>query len=91
MGRHSLDAMLEVAEFRQALAWHLASNHYPPIPSKMIDACAEAIGNANHGDWDAEVLLPEGVLWQGLESCPTYALIEHAHLASFLDDDGWED
>lgn len=85
MGRLSVEAMLEVAEFRQALAWHLSSNHYPPIPSVMMEPCVEAIANANAGEWDKSVKLPDGVLWRGQDTCSTSALIDHAHLDAFLD------
>lgn len=84
MGRLSAEAMREVASERQALAWHLASNHYPSIPSVMIEPCLTAIANANNGDWDSLITLPEGVLWRGQATCPTHALIEHAHLDAFL-------
>lgn len=87
MGRLSVEAMLEVAEFRQALAWHLSSNHYPAIPSVMIESCLEAIANANAGEWDKVIALPDGVLFRDESSCPTHALIEYAHLESFLDSD----
>lgn len=90
MGRLSAEAMLEVAGFRQALAWHLASNHYPAIPSVMIEPCVEAIANANAGEWDKSIALPSGVLWRGETSCPTHALIESAHLDSFLDAEDYD-
>lgn len=85
MGRFQLDEMREWADYDTALAWHLSSNHYPPIPSVMIAPCKVAIANASAGDWDARVELPEGILWRGESSCPTHALIEHAHLDGFLD------
>lgn len=84
MGRHSLDGMLEVADFDTTLRWHLASNHYPPIPSVMVEPCKVAIANANAGEWDADIALPNGIQWRGNTTCPTHALIEHAHLDAFL-------
>lgn len=90
MGRQSLESMLEVSEFWTTLRWHLAVNHYPAIPETMLEACAEAIANANAGDWEAEVVLPDGVSWRGFTTCPTYALIEHAHLDGFLTGDDGE-
>lgn len=90
MGRLSAEAMLEVAEFRQALAWHLSSNHYPSIPSVMIEPCVEAIANANAGEWDKVITLPDGVVWRGQTTCPTHALIEYAHLDTFLDGDDYD-
>ncbi len=87
MGRLSLEGMIEYAEFRQALAWHLSANHYPAIPSIMIEPCIKAIANANAGEWQTEIQLPEGVLWRGQATCPTLSLIENAHLESFLNQD----
>lgn len=87
MGKLSTEAMLEVVEFRQALAWHLSGNHYPPVPSVMITPCLEAIANANAGEWDKAVTLPDGILWRNEATCPTHALIESLHLDSFLDSD----
>jgi len=90
MGRLSAEAMLEVAEFRQALAWHLSSNHYPAIPSVMMEPCVEAIANANAGEWDKAIALPNGVLWRGQDTCATSTLIEHAHLEAFLDAEDYD-
>ena len=71
---------------RRALSIHLTSNHYPPIQDIMIDPCIEAIDNANAGEWDKLVSLPEGVGYRGLTVAPTQAIIEQHHLDSFLDD-----
>ena len=87
MGRLQLDEMREWADFDTALRWHLSSNHYPPIPSVMIAPCKTAIANANADEWDALIELPDGVVWRGQTTCPTHALIEHAHLHGFIDSD----
>jgi len=68
----------------------LASNHYPAIPSVMIEPCVEAIANANAGEWDKVITLPDGVEWRGQTTCPTHALIEYAHLDSFLDSEDYD-
>lgn len=85
MGAHSLEGMLEVADFDASLRWHLASNHYPPVPSVMVEPCKVAIANAQQADWDTEVELPAGVLYRGSNTCPTHALIEGLHLGQFID------
>lgn len=74
----------EKVDLRTALSWHLGTNHYPPAPSSMIDPCLEAIENAEFGDWDAEVTLPEGVLWRGEEYAPTWAIVDQHHLDAFI-------
>lgn len=78
-------AMMENIELRQALSWHLAGNFYPPISADMIDPCIEAIQNANEGEWEKLVSLPEGVGYRGLTVAPTQAIIEQHRLESFLD------
>ena len=50
---------------RQALLWHLTSNHYPPVSAEMVDPCIKAIEKANAGEWDAKVRLPKGVTYKG--------------------------
>jgi len=52
----------------------------------MVGACVEAIDNANEGEWDKLVQLPEGVGYRGRTVAPTKAIIEQHHLDSFLDD-----
>jgi len=85
MGRLQADEMIQHAGVEQALAWHLSSNHYPPIPREFIPLCLQAIDNANAGEWDKPIELPNGVLWRGESTCPTHALVEYAHLDSWID------
>lgn len=87
MGRLQADEFARLTDIRTALSWHLSSNHYPPIPAFFIDTCLVAIANANEGNWNATIDLPVGVEWRGQTSCPTSALIEWAHLESFLTDE----
>lgn len=85
MGAHSLEGMSEVADFDTTLRWHLASNHYPSVPSVMVEPCKVAIANAQRADWGAPVELPAGVTWRGQTTCPTDALVEGLHLGQFID------
>ena len=75
----------ESGDMRTALSWHLTSNHFPPVPTTMIEPCLEAIDNANNDEWDKMVRLPDGVGYRGMTSAPTHAIIEQHHLDSFLD------
>jgi hypothetical protein len=75
----------EDGDLRTALSWHLTSNHFPPVPTIMVDTCIEAINNANDGEWDKLVSLPEGVGYKGLTVAPTHAIVEQHHLDSFLE------
>lgn len=90
MGRmqaEELAGLIGDIKMETALSMHLTSNHYPPVPTSMVKPCIEAIDNANAGDWNALVELPEGVSWRGETHAPTHAIIEGHHLDSFLDYD----
>ena len=94
MGSVQAAEMAELMEIESAIAWHLQSNHFPPIPTSMVAPCIEAIENANAGEWNKLVSLPEGVGYKGLPAAPTHAIIEQHHLDTWveLDEEGlWED
>jgi hypothetical protein len=64
---------------------HLKSNHYPPVPSIMVQPCIEAIDAVNDlGLWDLEIPMPEGVTYKGLTTAPAWAIIEQHHLNAWL-------
>ena len=92
MGAIQAMEMAEMLEIDDALAWHLRSNHFPPIPLSMIEPCKEAIRNALEGEWLKLVRLPEGVGYKGLTVAPTDAIIEQHHLHAWveLDEEGLE-
>lgn len=71
----------------QALAWHLQCNHYPPVPTSMIDACIAAIDACNEQDWNAEIALPEGVFYKNNSTAPAAAIVEAHHLDAWLSED----
>jgi hypothetical protein len=70
-----------------ALAIHLQSNHYPPVPLSMVPVCIQAIDSYN-ADFSGDELieLPEGVSWKGKTSAPAWAIIESHHLGAWCDD-----
>jgi hypothetical protein len=84
------------------LKYHLQGNHYPPIPQSMIPVCIEAIDAYWEDDTNKLIKLPiDGVdrdgnpfqiRWRdGSDHAPAWAIIEHAHLDSWLVDDYEED
>jgi hypothetical protein len=78
------------AESDIALAWHLQSNHYPPLPAELVPVARRVIDKANRGDWDKRVRLPEGVSYRGSRLAPVAACVEAWHLDAFLEeDDDW--
>jgi hypothetical protein len=82
----------------QQIAWHLAGNHYPPIPKAMVPVCIEAIDAYWEMDYDRLIQLPTDgldrngepfqIIWRdGSDKAPAHAIIEHAHLDAWLVDD----
>ena len=90
MGRMGADAMAEATDIDTALAWHLSSNHYPPVPSSMIAPCKAAIEAANEDNWDAEIELPDGILFRGKPTAPVHAMVDQHHLGSWIYSDDEE-
>jgi len=85
MGHFGLVGMLgNGVELRRAMEWHLQSNHYPPVPIEMVDACFDAIDWYNAEDYEADVDLPEGITFRGEKTVPAWRLIEDMHLEPFL-------
>ena len=69
------------------LDFHLRANHYPPVPSSMVQPCIDAIVAYNDGDSNKEIELPQGISWRGEPNAPAYAIIEAHHLEAWLSED----
>ena len=64
---------------------HLSANHYPPVPSSMVQPCIEAIDAVNDlGLWEVPIYLPEGISYQGKGYAPAHAIIEAHHLDAWI-------
>ena len=72
-------------DLSSAIAIHLSSNHYPPVPKIMVEPCIEAIFAHDEGEPDREVDMPEGVTYKGRTTAPAWAIIEQHHLEAWLD------
>lgn len=75
----------------QQLEWHLTSNHFPPIPTTMVQPCVEAIDAFWEDDLDKMISLPEGVGYRGLTAAPARAIIIEHHLDAWCDDSEQEE
>ena len=103
MGSLQAAEMAELMDSRTAMVWHLTSNHYPPVPVTMVDACLEAIEAGIDDDYDRLIQLPfDGldrngepfqITWRGQDKAPAWAIIEGHHLHTWieLDEEGMED
>ena len=84
MGRASLMDMLEMTDQETVLRWHLQSNHYPPVPSAMVQTCKEAIRAMFEGEPTRGIILPEGVTYRGQDIVLAGILVDTFHLDEFL-------
>lgn len=85
MASGSLDELGINLSIEQQIEIHLKSNHYPPIPSIMVQPCIEAIDAVNDmGLWGALIPLPEGVEYKGLKEASANAIIEAHHLQAWI-------
>jgi hypothetical protein len=66
------------------LEWHLRSNHFPPVPTSMVQPCIEAIDAWYDDATDRNISLPDGVRYKGLTVAPAWAIIEQHHLGAWL-------
>lgn len=91
MGSLQAQEMAELMDTRSAIAWHLRSNHYPPVPLSMVDPCLDAIEACLDEDYDRLINL-NGNLWRGNDSAPAYAIVEGHHLQTWIElDEEYED
>jgi hypothetical protein len=92
MGSLQAVEMAEMLSMEDAIAWHLQANHYPPVPSSMVEPCIEAIQNALEGNWFKPVELPNPISYKGSRYAPSSAIIEQHHLSPWLelDEEGLE-
>lgn len=73
--------------YEQQIAWHLQGNHYPPVPTSMVQPCIEAIDAYWADDFDLEIKMPEGVLYKGQTTAPAWAIVEQHHLNAWCERD----
>jgi hypothetical protein len=71
-------------DMANALRVHLRSNHYPPVPSSMVQPCMDAIQAFIDEEPNKLIELPEGVSWRGETSAPASAIAESHHLDAWL-------
>ena len=71
-------------DLHHQLAFHLQSNHFPPIPLEMIKPCKEAIEAYWDDDYDKLISLPEGVGYRGLTVAPAHAIVDAHHLDAWV-------
>jgi len=68
----------------QQISLHFKTNCYPPIPQQMVPTAIEALDNANNGEWQNMIKLPEGVTFRGYNEVATYQVIDSYYLAHWV-------
>ena len=64
---------------RAVLAWHLSSNHFPPVHADFIPVDERAIELAESGELDTAIEMPNGLTRSVAQ------IMEGLHLWDFLD------
>lgn len=86
MGYNTAVDLASTLSLRQSIQLHLTTNHYPPVPSSMVEPCVEAINACVDGDDDEMLIqLPGGVFWRGHDTAPAWAIVEAHHLQPWID------
>ena len=71
------------------LKYHLQGNHYPPIPTVMVQPCIEAIDAYYDEDFDRMIEMPMvgdfQILYKGMTHAPAHAIVEQHHLEWFIE------
>ena len=75
--------LLELDLERQ-IGIHLSANHYPPVPSSMIQPCIDAIDAYYDEDYNRLIVLPAPITWRDQNSAPASAIVEAHHLDAWL-------
>jgi len=79
MGSTQLAGMREMVG-DDCLEWRLTSNHYPPLPTILIDACREALAALRDEESDRKIDMPEGIQFRGKDSATASEIADSAHL-----------
>jgi len=74
-------------DMESAIAMHLRVNHYPPVPTSMVQPCIDAIDAYWEDSLERLIEMPEGVSYKGNTHAPAWAIIEAHHLDAWCQDD----
>ena len=84
MGHTTATELATILDLNSSLAMHLQANHYPPVPTSMVQPCIDAIDAYHDEDYQRHIDLPEGITWRGETYAPASALVEAHHLDAWL-------
>ena len=91
MGATTAIELASILDLESSIAMHLQANHYPPVPTSMVQPCIDAIDAYHDEDYQREITLPEGVSWRGNTTAPASAIVDAHHLDAWLPHAHWCD
>ena len=71
-------------DLETSIAIHLQANHYPPVPTSMVEPCIAAIDAYHDEDYQRLIELPEPITWRDQNTAPASAIVEAHHLDAWL-------
>jgi hypothetical protein len=84
MGLQTAQELATILDLEGSLAMHLTANHYPPVPTSMVQPCIDAIDAYHDEDYQRHIDLPEGITWRGNTYAPASDIVEAHHLDAWL-------
>ena len=77
-----------VLDLETQILYHLKSNHYPPVPSEMVQPCIDAIDAYYEEDYQRMIDMPKvgdfQITYRGSTQAPASAIVEQHHLSFWL-------
>ena len=71
-------------DLETSIAIHLQANHYPPVPTSMVEPCIAAIDAYHDEDYQRLIDLPTPITWRDQNQAPASAIVEAHHLDAWL-------
>lgn len=85
MGYNNAVDFASTLDLHTSIKLHLSTNHYPSVPTSMIQPCIDAIFACVDNDDELLIELPEGVWWRGHDTAPAWAIVKGHHLQPWID------
>jgi hypothetical protein len=82
-----------VLDLETQILYHLKSNHYPPVPSEMVQPCIDAIDAYYEEDYQRMIDMPKvgdfQITYRGSTQAPASAIVEQHHLSFWLPEEDY--
>jgi hypothetical protein len=82
-----------VLDLETQILYHLKANHYPPVPSEMVQPCIDAIDAYYEEDYQRMIDMPMvgdfQITYRGSTQAPASAIIEQHHLSFWLPEEDY--